>query len=90
MIGRVTRDEYIAAVRSLIAEGERLELITDHAPALSTVPWEGAKLGYVSEIEPRAAGEWVITLEKAAAPIDQRQVLTAIAARAAELAPDEA
>ena len=25
MIGRVTRDEYIAATRSLIAEGERLE-----------------------------------------------------------------
>lgn len=69
--------------------GEHLVLITDHAPALSTVPWEGAKLGFVSEITPKAAGEWVITLEKSAAPIDQRKVLTAIAARAAELAPED-
>lgn len=69
--------------------GDSLELITDHAPALSTVPWEGAKLGFLSEIASKAPGEWVITLEKATAPIDQRQVLTAIAARAAELAPDE-
>ena len=73
-----------------LPEGERLELITDHAPALSTVPWEGAKLGFVSDIAPKAAGEWVITLEKSAQPIDQKKVLTAIAARAAELTPDEA
>ena len=37
--------------------GERLELITDHAPALSTVPWEGAKLGFLSEIAPGGPGE---------------------------------
>lgn len=73
-----------------LPEGECLELVTDHAPALSTVPWEGAKLGFLSEIASKAPGEWVITLEKANAPIDQKQALTAIATRAAELAPDEA
>jgi len=73
-----------------LPQGELLELITDHAPALSTVPWEGAKLGFSAEINPKASGEWVITLEKSTAPIDQRKALAAIAARAAELAPEEA
>ena len=69
--------------------GEHLELVTDHAPALSTVPWEGAKLGFLSEIAEQGSGEWVITLEKSATAIDQKQALAAIAARAAELAPEE-
>ncbi len=73
-----------------LSDGELLELITDHAPALSTVPWEGAKLGYAADITAKAAGEWVITLEKSTAPIDQKQALRTIAARAAELAPEEA
>jgi tRNA 2-thiouridine synthesizing protein A len=70
--------------------GEKLSLITDHAPALSTVPWEGAKLGFAAEITEGGAGEWVIHLEKSAQPLDTKKVLAEIAARAAELAPDEA
>jgi TusA-related sulfurtransferase len=73
-----------------LPDGELLELITDHAPALSTVPWEGAKLGYTAEIAPQAQGEWVITLAKSTTAIDQKLALRTIAARAAELAPDEA
>jgi tRNA 2-thiouridine synthesizing protein A len=64
---------------------ERLDVITDHAPALSTVPWEGAKLGFASEVEPLGPGEWRIRLERPPSAIDQRQALAAIAARAAEL-----
>lgn len=69
--------------------GSSLELLTDHAPALSTVPWEGAKLGFTSEIAEHGPGEWLITLEKSAVPIDARKALASIAARAAELAPEE-
>jgi TusA-related sulfurtransferase len=68
--------------------GERLDIITDHAPALSTVPWEGAKLGFASEVDVTGPGEWRIRLAKAAAPVDQKAALAAIAARAAELAGD--
>ncbi len=64
---------------------EHLDVITDHAPALSTVPWEGAKLGFASAVDVIAQGEWRIRLEKAQAGFDQRQALTEIAARAAEL-----
>ncbi len=68
-----------------LPSAERLDIITDHAPALSTVPWEGAKLGFASEIEITAPGEWRIRLQKAEAPLDQRAALATIAARAAEL-----
>jgi TusA-related sulfurtransferase len=68
---------------------EGLQLLTDHAPALSTVPWEGAKLGFDFEIEPVAAGEWRIRLDRAEGRIDQKKALAAIAQRAAELAPEE-
>ena len=46
---------------------ESLEVLTDHAPALSTIPWEAAKLGYASSIESSGAAEWRITLAKDAA-----------------------
>ena len=68
--------------------GERLVVITDHAPALSTVPWEGAKQGFTFTIEPAGPGEWRIELEQPAAPIDKNLVLAAIAQRASELASD--
>lgn len=68
--------------------GERLVILTDHAPALSTVPWEGAKKGFAFAIEPAGAGEWRIELEKAAGKLDQKQALADIARRAAELAPE--
>ena len=64
---------------------ERVDVITDHAPALSTVPWEGAKLGFAADVQPLAPGEWRIRLERAEAAVDQRKALAAIAARAAEL-----
>lgn len=66
--------------------GETLDLITDHAPALQTVPWEGAKLGFTFAIEVAGPGQWRIHLERAAAPLDQKRVLREIAARANELA----
>ena len=50
---------------------ETLEVLTDHAPALGTIPWEAAKNGYETSIEGAADSEWRLTLrksEKAAKP----------------------
>jgi tRNA 2-thiouridine synthesizing protein A len=69
-----------------LGNGDSLDLLTDHAPALSTVPWEGAKLGFKSEVTVEGAGEWRIHLEHAEQPIDQKEALAAISQRAAELA----
>jgi tRNA 2-thiouridine synthesizing protein A len=49
-----------------LPDGESLEVITDHAPALSTIPWEAAKQGFRARIERTGEPEWLITLEPAA------------------------
>ena len=41
-----------------------LEVITDHPPALSTIPPEGIKRGFACEINESNKGEWTITLTK--------------------------
>ena len=40
-------------------------MLTDHAPALSTIPWEAAKHGYRASIERVGSPEWLITLAPA-------------------------
>lgn len=69
---------------------EPLVILTDHAPALSTVPWEGAKQGYAFSIDAAGPGEWRIELLPTAKPLDQRQALAEIHRRASELAGDDA
>jgi TusA-related sulfurtransferase len=46
--------------------GEALEVITDHAPALTTIPWEATKFGYAAQIERIGASEWRIALTPSA------------------------
>ena len=43
---------------------DALEVITDHPPALSTIPPEGIKRGFACEISESNKGEWTITLTK--------------------------
>ncbi|MBV9582202.1 MAG: sulfurtransferase TusA family protein [Chloroflexi bacterium] len=45
-----------------LPSGESLQVLTDHAPALSTIPWEAAKHGYRASIERVGTPEWLITL----------------------------
>jgi tRNA 2-thiouridine synthesizing protein A len=47
---------------------EELAVLTDHPPALSTIPWEAAKLGFEARIEEAGASEWRITLQRVADP----------------------
>jgi tRNA 2-thiouridine synthesizing protein A len=46
--------------------GESLQVLTDHAPALSTIPWEAARHGFRATIERVGSPEWLITLVPAA------------------------
>ncbi|MBA32074.1 MAG: response regulator SirA [Chloroflexi bacterium] len=41
-----------------------LEIITDHSPALSTIPPQAIKRGYEVEISEIDSSEWKITLSK--------------------------
>ena len=41
-----------------------LDVLTDHPPALSTIPPEAMKRGYGCEIEEESPGEWRIKLFK--------------------------
>ena len=43
---------------------EELEIITDHSPALSTIPSQALKRGYDCQIEEIKNGEWKIQLKK--------------------------
>ena len=59
--------------------GERLEVLTDHAPALTTIPWEAAKHGYQAKIERVGSPEWRITLEPAAQKLSQTELMADLA-----------
>jgi tRNA 2-thiouridine synthesizing protein A len=41
-----------------------LDVLTDHPPALSTVPPQAMKRGYEVEIDELSAGEWRLRLSK--------------------------
>jgi tRNA 2-thiouridine synthesizing protein A len=43
-----------------LSEAETLEVLTDHAPALSTIPIAVGPLGYLIRIEPLGPAEWRI------------------------------
>jgi len=51
-----------SAALQKLPQGESLQVLTDHAPALSTIPWEAAKHGYRATIERVGSPEWLITL----------------------------
>jgi tRNA 2-thiouridine synthesizing protein A len=55
--------------------GESLQVVTDHAPALSTIPWEAAKHGYRATIERVGDPEWLITLVPAAVGISRVELV---------------
>jgi tRNA 2-thiouridine synthesizing protein A len=53
----------IAALKKL-APSDQLEVLTDHPPALETVPAQAARFGYVAEIAAVGTAEWCIVLRK--------------------------
>ena len=54
----------VQALKKLKPDAEGLAVITDHAPALETIPTQAKRLGYQAEIEETGSPEWRITLTK--------------------------
>ncbi len=53
----------VAALKKL-APSDQLEVLTDHPPALETVPAQAARLGYEADITEVGPAEWCIALRK--------------------------
>jgi tRNA 2-thiouridine synthesizing protein A len=53
----------VAALKKL-APSDQLEVLTDHPPALETVPTQAARLGYMADITEVGPAEWCIVLRK--------------------------
>ena len=54
----------VTALKKLSAEDRTLEVVTDHAPALETIPTQAARLGFTTAVEEVGGSEWRITLTR--------------------------
>jgi len=54
----------VQALKKLTENELGLQVITDHAPALETIPTQAARLGYAAQIEETDSPEWRITLTR--------------------------
>jgi TusA-related sulfurtransferase len=54
----------VQALKKLKPNDQGLEVITDHAPALETIPTQAARLGYAATITETGSPEWRITLTR--------------------------
>ena len=62
-----------------LPSGESLEVLTDHAPALTTIPWEAAKHGYRAAIERVGTAEWRVTLNPSEARLSTTELMADLA-----------
>lgn len=69
--GEICPYPMLRAVEALprLAPGEELEVLTDHPPALQTIPAYTSRLGYQSRIEELAPGLWKVVVFK---PVEQK------------------
>jgi tRNA 2-thiouridine synthesizing protein A len=59
----------VTALKKLSVEDEGLEVLTDHAPTLETIPTQAARLGYETEIEESGASEWRLLITRTKAEV---------------------
>ena len=57
----------VSALKKLSATDNELEVVTDHAPALETIPTQAARLGFDTKIEESGGSEWRLVLTRVAA-----------------------
>ncbi len=57
----------VSALKKLSRDERALEVVTDHAPALETIPTQAARLGFRTDIEETGASEWRLTMTRAEA-----------------------
>ena len=54
----------VSALKKLSGDERVLEVVTDHAPALETIPTQAARLGFQTDIEETGASEWRIMITR--------------------------
>jgi tRNA 2-thiouridine synthesizing protein A len=54
----------VSALKKLSAGERVLEVVTDHAPALDTIPTQAARLGFSTQVEEAGGSEWRILLTR--------------------------
>ena len=54
----------VSALKKLPRDESALKVVTDHAPALETIPTQAARLGFRADIEETGASEWRITITR--------------------------
>jgi TusA-related sulfurtransferase len=54
----------VSALKKLSAGERVLEVVTDHAPALDTIPTQAARLGFSTQVEESGGSEWRILLTR--------------------------
>jgi TusA-related sulfurtransferase len=54
----------VSALKKLSSGDRLLEVVTDHAPALDTIPTQAARLGFRTEIQEAGGSEWRILLTR--------------------------
>ena len=54
----------VSALKKLSMDESTLEVVTDHPPALETIPTQAARLGFRTDIEETGASEWRITITR--------------------------
>ena len=56
----------VSALKKLAGDELELEVVTDHAPALETIPTQAARLGFDTHIEETGSSEWRLVLKRTA------------------------
>jgi tRNA 2-thiouridine synthesizing protein A len=54
----------VSALKRLSSDEGVLEVVTDHAPALETIPTQAARLGFRTDIQETGASEWRILITR--------------------------
>lgn len=56
----------VSALKKLSAHDRVLEVVTDHAPALDTIPTQAARLGFRTDVQESGGSEWRLVLTRIA------------------------
>ena len=54
----------VSALKKLSPDEQMLEVVTDHAPALDTIPTQAARLGFETVVEEVGGSEWRLVLTR--------------------------
>lgn len=54
----------VSALKKLSGDERTLEVVTDHPPALETIPTQAARLGFRTDIEEMGSAEWRLIITR--------------------------